>query len=163
MSGATKPSAPWPDTSTRQRPDLNGSNFSRERPRQRTQITNPNAMKCFPPNLTPFPSALHPTCSTKDRLLMWKPATVPPAEGDNPPLLSTANKAHIQEVLTEAYSDSTKGTYGTGLLVFHVYCNKKGIKESQRTPCGQTLLSSFILTLISDYSAQAIENYMYGL
>jgi len=162
-SGETKPSAPWPDNSMRLRPDRNGSNFGRNQFRQRTQTANPNATRHFPPNLTPVPSTLRPICSAKDRLLMWKPMTVPPTEGSNPSPLSTADEARIQEVLAEAYSDSTKGTYGTGLLVFHVYCDKKGIEEAQRTPCGQTLLSGFISTLIGDYSAQAIENYTYGL
>lgn len=79
------------------------------------------------------------------------------------PLLSSNDEERIREVLAAAYSDSTKATYGTGLLVFHVYCDKKGINEAQRTPCSQTLLAGFISTLVGDYSAQAIENYTYGL
>lgn len=113
----------------------------------------------FPPNLTPSPSPLRPICQAKDRLHLWKPT---PSAQDNSPL-PAADEERIREVLVEAYSDSTKVTYGTGLLVFHVFCDKKMVEESQRAPCGQDLLSSFVATLIGDYSAQAIENYTYGL
>ena len=49
------------------------------------------------------------------------------------------------------------------LQTFHIYCQKKGINEAQRTPCGQTLLADFMSTLIGDYSTQAIESYARGL
>ena len=117
----------------------------------------------FPTNLTPTPSPLRPLCSAKDRLRLWRPTTSPHSEGNPNPLLSNADENRIREVLAEAYSDSTKATYGTGLLVFHVFCDQKGVEEAQRAPCGQNLLSAFISTLIGDYSAQAVENYTYGL
>ena len=162
----TKTSMPLPDVSMRRRPHSNGSNFSRDRFGQRnlrTQPTNPHVTRHFPPNLTPIPSPLRPDCPAKDRLCLWIPTTPPHAEHSANPPLSIMDENRIREVLVEAYSDTTKATYGTGLLVFHVFCDKKGIEESQRTPCGQSLLSSFIATLIRDYSAPAIENYTYGL
>lgn len=127
------------------------------------QTTNSSTAGHFPPNLTPFPSTLRPLCSAKDRLRLWKPATPSCATSGAEPLLPTADEERIREVLAEGYSDSTKATYGTGLLVFHVFCDKKEIDELQRAPCSQNLLSSFISTLVGDYSAQAVENYTYGL
>ena len=117
----------------------------------------------YPANLTPIPSPLRPACVAKDRLRLWKPVTPTSQTSDANPPLPPADEKRIQEVLAGAYTDTTKATYGTGLLVFHVFCDKKGIDEPQRAPCGQTLLSNFVATLIGDYSAQAIENYTYGL
>ena len=158
-------STPSPGVSTKQKLHLNGTNFGQDRFRQRqtrTKVTNPNNSGHFPPNLTPSPSPLHPACPVKDRLRLWKPASSNGQNDENPTFL-LADEERIKEVLAEAYSDATKATYGTGLLVFHVFCDKKEIEDSKRTPCRQTLLSGFISTLIGDYSAQAIENYTYGL
>jgi hypothetical protein len=164
--GETTPLTPSPGPSTRPKPRTNETNFGRDNFRQqvtRTEVANSRAVGQFPPNLTPNPSPLRPTCTAKDRLSLWKPAT-PSLETTNAnPLLPSIDENRIREVLAGGYSDSTKATYGTGLLVFHVFCDKKGVEESQRTPCEQTLLAGFISTLIGDYSAQAIKNYTYGL
>ena len=164
--GKTTPLAPLRDTSTRPRPRSNTTNFGGDhfgKRVARTRTANPSTTKHYPPNLTPTPSPLRPTCPSKDRLLLWRPTEHTHwSDGTIPPLPPT-DEERIREVLAEAYSDSTKATYGTGLLVFHVFCDRKGINEIQRAPCGQTLLSNFVSTLIGDYSAQAIENYVYGL
>ena len=162
----TIPSTPSQDASTRPKPRSSTTNFGRDRFEQRitqARTVDPSTTRRYPSNLTPTPSPLRPMCPAKDRLLLWKPTEhTHRSNGADPPLPPT-DEERIREVLVEAYSDSTKTTYGTGLLVFHVFCDRKGIDETQRTPCGQTLLSNFISTLISDYSAQAIENYTYGL
>ena len=161
----TMTSTPQRDTYTRPRPRSNGTNFGRDQFEKRSapgRTTNSDTPGRYPPGLIPVSSLLRPACPAKDRLLLWKPAASANQASSAGPLLPT-DEEHIREVLAEAYSDSTKATYGTGLLVFHVFCDKKGIDEPRRTPCGQTLLSSFISTLIGDYSAQAIENYTYGL
>ena len=150
----------------RRSPPPNSTNFGQNRFEQwsiQSQAQNKNTTRRLPPGLSLTSSPLRPACAAKDRLRLWKPqiSSHPRVNPNNP--LSIADERRIQEVLAEAYSDSTKVTYGTGLLVFHVFCDKKGIEESQRTPCSQTLLSCFISTLIGDYSAQAIENYTYGI
>ena len=144
----------------------NGTNFGQNRLGQRNaqpQTINQDPTSRFPTGLTPIPSPLRPNCEAKNRLLLWKPSPSTRSVTDSNTTLSLNDEERIREVLAGAYSDSTKATYGTGLLVFHVYCDKKGIGEQQRVPCGQTLLAGFVSTLIGDYSAQAIENYTYGL
>ena len=154
------------DISTESRSRTNGTNFGRNRFGERSaqpQTTNRAPTSHFPPGLTPIPSPLRPNCEVKNRLLLWKPPSSARSVTDGNATLPSNDEERIREVLAGAYSDSTKATYGTGLLVFQVYCDKKGISEQQRVPCGQTLLAGFISTLIGDYSAQAIENYTYGL
>ena len=159
-------STPSRDVSTEPRSRTNGTNFGQNRLGERsTQLQTINRVPTsrFPPGLTPIPSPLRPNCEAKDRLLLWKPPSSAHSVIDSDTALPSNDEERIQEVLAGAYSDSTKATYGTGLLVFQVYCDKKGISEQRRVPCGQTLLAGFISTLIGDYSAQAIENYTYGL
>lgn len=155
-----------PDASTKPKLRSNGTNFGQNRfGQQRAQMraTGTNTVGNYPPDLTPAPSPLRPHCPAKDRLRLWKPiATVKQTNGTDPPLL-IADEERVREVLAAAYSDSTKATYGTGLLAFHVFCDKKGVDEQHRAPCGQSLLANFISILIGDYSAKAIENYTYGL
>jgi hypothetical protein len=164
--GLKTTSTKLPDVYTRPKPRPNGTKFGQDtfgRRNAQAQTTNLGSACRYPPNLTPIPSTLRPACIAKHRLSLWKPATPPPQASIQNHLLHSVDEARIREVLSEAYSDSTKVTYGTGLLVFHVYCDKKEISEPQRAPIGQTLLAGFISTLIGDYSAQAIENYTYGL
>ena len=154
------------DTSTRPRPHSNITNFGRDHFGQRItqkQTVVPSAMRRYPPNLTPTPSPLCPTCPAKDRLLLWKLTEHTHRSNNTNPPLPPTNKECIREVLTEAYSNSTKAMYGTGILVFHVFCDRKGINKTQRAPCEQTPLSNFISTLIGNYLAQAIKNYTYSL
>ncbi|KAF8811088.1 hypothetical protein BYT27DRAFT_7252816 [Phlegmacium glaucopus] len=58
---------------------------------------------------------------------------------------------------------TTRETYSSGLLVFHVYCNKKMIAEEQRAPASPILIASFISTLSGIYSGSAISNYVFGI
>ncbi|OCH85828.1 hypothetical protein OBBRIDRAFT_283044, partial [Obba rivulosa] len=53
--------------------------------------------------------------------------------------------------------------FGTGLLVWHVYCDKKNVPEAQRAPASQTLLSGFLATLAGAYAGGSIANYLYGV
>jgi hypothetical protein len=77
--------------------------------------------------------------------------------------LSKSDLQRILEVTSRAYAESTAGTYGTGLLVFHVFCDQKDIPEAQHTPANHLLLSSFIATLAGAYSGKTITNYLYGI
>ena len=161
----TMPSIPSPDISTKPKPRTNGFNLGQnhvERPISSAQATNLDPTRHPLLQFTSIPSPLRPDCEAKHRLFRWRPpAPFPQTSSDL--ILPSIDEDRIRLVLAEAYSDSTKATYGTGLQTFHAFCNMKGISESQRTPCGPNLLASFIATLIGQYSAQAIENYTYGL
>ena len=69
----------------------------------------------------------------------------------------------VMDVMAHAWTESTRETYGTGLLMYHVFCDKKSIPEPQRAPAGSILLQSFIASMAGSYSGAAISNYIWGI
>ncbi|KIJ05866.1 hypothetical protein PAXINDRAFT_92842, partial [Paxillus involutus ATCC 200175] len=69
----------------------------------------------------------------------------------------------IYDVIAHAWADSTKETYGSGLLAFHVFCDNRNIPESERAPAIPSIISAFISTLAGSYSGSAISNYINGV
>lgn len=61
------------------------------------------------------------------------------------PILSTAELDRIHNVLTRAWTVSTRQTYGADLLVFYVFFNMKQIPKSRRGPASETSYSLFSL------------------
>jgi hypothetical protein len=80
-----------------------------------------------------------------------------------PTNLEEGDLTRIEEVLQETFAPNTRSTYGTGLLMFHIFCDHKGIGEEHRAPINQTVLSSFISTLAGTYGGNTIRNYVYGI
>lgn len=58
---------------------------------------------------------------------------------------------------------STKETYGTGLLAFHVFCDQKGIPEAECAPVNSTIMTAFLASLAGSYSGSTISNYLCGV
>lgn len=110
-------------------------------------------------DLTPIPSALRPHCLAKERLRFWRPRTTQPL---GPPGSET-DLARILDVMSHAWEEGTRESYGSGLLVFHVFCDKKGVPEHDRAPVSQLLLSTFISHLAGSYSGKTLKNYFYGI
>jgi hypothetical protein len=77
--------------------------------------------------------------------------------------LSFADQRRIPEVMIHAWEEDTRETYGSGLLVFHVFCDSNGTSESDRAPASQPLLSAFVANLAASYSGRTISNYFYGV
>jgi hypothetical protein len=69
----------------------------------------------------------------------------------------------IQDVMCLAWADSTHESYGSGLLVFHVYCDSRSIPELDRAPASSVLISAFITFAAGSYSGKTIANYVYGV
>lgn len=109
------------------------------------------------------PSTFRPPCKAKDRLLLWTPVkTRSPADSNF--LLSHKDVDHIREILDlGAWADSTKETYGTGLLAFHTFCDSRNIPDAHRAPANPSLISAFISALAGSYSASAVSNYLSGV
>ena len=108
---------------------------------------------------------MRPNCPAGDRIRQWKPATARNTLDDNgqPTNLVEDDLNRIQDVLQETYAPKTRSTYGTGLLVFHVFCDEKDIEEEHRAPVNPTVLASFISNLVGTYGGDAIRNYVYGV
>jgi len=66
-------------------------------------------------------------------------------------------------VLANAYAESTLSTYNTGLLIYHVFCDRKGIAEEHRAPADKKLMASFIATIAGVYAGSSIANYVHGI
>lgn len=119
----------------------------------------------YSPSLTPLPSSLRPQCPARDRLYLWSPTTPrspKDAQGNRLPL-SQAEVEKIRDVMVHAFADSTRETYGSGLLVFHVFCDSKSIPEDQRAPASRILISSFITEMAGHYSGKTVSNYVHGV
>ncbi|KIK74672.1 hypothetical protein PAXRUDRAFT_19643 [Paxillus rubicundulus Ve08.2h10] len=69
----------------------------------------------------------------------------------------------IYDVISHAWAKSTKETYGSGLLVFHVFYDSKSIPEAYRAPANSELISAFLSALAGLYSGSTISNYLHGI
>ena len=112
--------------------------------------------------LTPLQSPFRPHCLARERILLWKPH-IPRPEHDREFGVSREDLTRIGDVISHAWTENTRQTYGTGLLIYHVFCDKKQLPEPQRVPATPMLLSTFVSTLAGSYSGKAISNYLYGV
>ena len=113
-------------------------------------------------HLMPIPSHLRPHCLAKDRLRLWAPA--PLALGHtHTPGISEAEQVHVKDTMLHAWEEDTRVSYGAGLLMWHCFCDVKGIPESERAPTSQALLSAFVAHLASAYSGKTIAGYVNGV
>ncbi|KAN0084277.1 hypothetical protein V8E55_007781, partial [Tylopilus felleus] len=115
----------------------------------------------YPSNLTPALSDLRPHCAAKDRLEKWLPHL------DSLSLLGPPATLELQErvktVTLQGWAESTRATYGAGLLVYHVFCDSREVLEKDRTPAKAALVASFVSALAGSLSGKAIHNYIYGV
>ena len=126
-------------------------------PTTRPRLTKPSA---YNPSLSPLPSPLRPHCLAKDRLRLWKPSLDVLSHHSSVP---EDDLSHVFEVMLNAWADSTRETYSAGILVYHVYCNVRGLPEDQRAPASQHVITSFVASLAGSYSGSTINNYIHGI
>ena len=65
--------------------------------------------------------------------------------------------------MANTWSQSTHEAYGSGLLVWHVHCDKRSIPELLHAPVHHSYIASFIASLAGSYSRSTITNYLYRL
>lgn len=97
----------------------------------------------YPKNLALTPSILRPHCMAKDRLHEWLPLNVQRQDAQSRDSLPLDDQRRVAEVMMRAWEEDTRETYGSGLLVYHVFCDSKGTPEAERAPASQPLLSAF--------------------
>lgn len=127
---------------------------------------SPNRPAPYSPDLTPAPSPLRPHCLARDRLRLWKPSSsrhTRDSDGRLVGSLSEQDLSRIFEVTASSWADSTREAYGSGLLVYHIFCDSKAIPEDQPAPASPILITAFIASLAGSYSGNAISNYLYGV
>lgn len=115
--------------------------------------------------LTPLPSALRPHCLARDRLRLWTPAASRSRTDHtgSPVELSDSDVDRILQVIAHSHAPNTRECYGSGLLVFHIFCDSRNIPESQRCPASSILVLAFLAGCAGMYSGKTLENYFYGI
>ncbi|KAJ8589431.1 hypothetical protein M405DRAFT_933490 [Rhizopogon salebrosus TDB-379] len=137
------------------------------------QLLNPNSVISstllnYRPRLTPLPSQLRPHCLARDRLRLWIPAgdkSRQSARAPNAPNhdITDAQLERISDVIDSSWAQCTKVSYGTGLLVFHVFCDAHNVAEDKRCSVAPNLLLAFLSSCAGSYSGSALSNYAAGL
>jgi hypothetical protein len=65
--------------------------------------------------------------------------------------------------MLHAWEEETRLSYGAGLLMWHCFCDSKGLPEAERAPASQALLSAFVAHMASAYSGKTISSYLPGV
>lgn len=78
-------------------------------------------------------------------------------------MLSEQDLSRVFEVMAGSWAESTREAYGSGLLVYHVFCDTRSIPEDQRAPASSVLIAAFIASLAGSHSGSSISNYLYGI
>ncbi|VDB90673.1 unnamed protein product [Peniophora sp. CBMAI 1063] len=134
---------------------------SHQRPSRRPEkrVSRPRP---YPAKLPLVSSELRPRVLARDRLRLWKPGCSPhvPVAYDNVPLpFSDADIQRVCDLLDIAFSEKVLESYGSGLLHYHVFCDKKKVPEDQRAPASVDLLRFFIASLAGSYREGTIRSY----
>ena len=100
------------------------------------------------------PRLLRPDVIASERLEKWLPAIQ--TRSNLPSDLLDKQK----QLSLSAFATSTKATYGTGLLKYHMYCDTIALPEVYRAPCTTNIVAGFITFLSGSYSKSAISNFL---
>ncbi|KAG1891648.1 uncharacterized protein F5891DRAFT_899438, partial [Suillus fuscotomentosus] len=108
---------------------------------------------------------LRPHCLARDRLRLWTPATPRSREDHSGSIvaLSDDDVNRIFAVLAHSHAVGTRECYGSGLLVYHVFCDSCNIPETQCCPASSFLLLAFVASCAGLYSGRTLENYFYSV
>ena len=72
--------------------------------------------------------------------MSWIPVNLPLALGEQAP--SEAECRRVKETMIHAWEEEMRALYGVGLLMWHCFCDSKGVLEKERAPVKQSLLRS---------------------
>ncbi|KAF5372755.1 hypothetical protein D9615_010129 [Tricholomella constricta] len=109
------------------------------------------------------PSPYRPLVPADQRLLLWTAPQSTVAQND----INSQIPADFQPLLytrfLDSLSDSTRQSYGAGLLHFTQFCDRLRIPEDQRMPASDLLISAFIADASGSHSGNCIRNWLNGL
>ena len=90
---------------------------------------------------------------------MWVPTSTHPVPPNN--VTANANKQEwVKDTMLHTWEEDTCTMYGTGLLIWPCFCDKKGISEWGKVPASQALLSAFVTHMATTYTGKTISNYL---
>jgi hypothetical protein len=116
----------------------------------------------YPQNLTPAPSELHPHCLARDHLRQWLPPPECPTTFTGP-AISIEEREQVKDTMVHTWEEDTRTSYGSGLLMWHCFCDAKGMLESEQALATQGMLSAFVAHLATAYSGRTIACYLSGI
>ncbi|KAK0448168.1 hypothetical protein EV421DRAFT_1889523 [Armillaria borealis] len=96
-------------------------------------------------------ATLHPHCLARERLIKWRP----PSPRADAPYIS-------EDDLTRVFY-KTLETYGSGLLLYHIFCDVRNIPDDARCPASAKIISSFLATMAGNYASGTLSNYLHGV
>ncbi|KZT39753.1 hypothetical protein SISSUDRAFT_959187, partial [Sistotremastrum suecicum HHB10207 ss-3] len=112
-------------------------------------------------------SPLRPHCHARDRLRLWRPiqsqSQRDPEKNLVRTLVSDEDLDRILAVMSAGWAPSTRECYGSGLLVYHVFCDNRDVEEQDRCPADMVLILSFISACTGLYSGGTLTNYVYAV
>jgi hypothetical protein len=73
--------------------------------------------------------------------------------------LTDVDQRRIQVIKFRGLARTTRKMYSSGLLLYHVFCNSRGVSEALHAPASTNLIEVFLASIIGAYSASAISNY----
>ncbi|EKM75244.1 hypothetical protein AGABI1DRAFT_46754 [Agaricus bisporus var. burnettii JB137-S8] len=121
----------------------------------------------YPAALTPLPSNLRPHVAAVNRLREWKPyrphSNLSQDEADTGLDVDDPEAVRVKDLKELAWDESTRSVYGSGLLVYHVFCDARNTPEEERAPISRGVLESFVAAMAGSYSSSAINNYICGI
>lgn len=130
-----------------------------------SSTTTSSVPRPYQPSLQPRTSSLRPHCLARDRLRLWVPESSRPCldSSGSTVVLSDADLDRILCVIAHSHSPNTRECYGSGLLVYHVFCDSRDVPEIQRCPASSVLLLAFLASCAGLYSGATLDNYFYGI
>ncbi|KAJ6451691.1 hypothetical protein DFH09DRAFT_964839 [Mycena vulgaris] len=140
----------WLNSSPTTEPKLKarGSRSSRPRP--------------YPSRLLLRPSFLRPLCFAGERLYKWRPTTSR-FDRQTSGAVPEVDLINVTNILSYSWADGTLETYGSGLLVYHCFCDSRSIADVHRAPTSADLLAAFLAAAAGSYAGKTLEGYLSGV
>ncbi len=110
-------------------------------------------------SLTLHASQWHPHCLARERLIKWRPVS----PQTNAPHLTDNDFIRVFRVLSFSWADKTLETYDSGLLLYYVFCDMRGIPDDAHCPANPKILSSFLALMARNYASGTLFSYLHGL
>ncbi|KAF8962778.1 hypothetical protein BDZ97DRAFT_1662452, partial [Flammula alnicola] len=122
--------------------------------------------KPYKPGLVPATANNRPHCLCTDRIHLWLPVAPNPASAPVGYALSSPDiAARVLDLLSLAWTAETRSGYGTGLLVFHVFCDGKvpPVPDHLRGPASEALILEFIASCAASFAGDSVSVYVNGV
>ncbi|KAF5386587.1 hypothetical protein D9615_001701 [Tricholomella constricta] len=97
------------------------------------------------------------------RLLLWTTPHPHLAQSSYDALIPVEYQAKIFQGLFDSLSESTRTSYGAGLLRFTQFCDRLHISENLRMPVPDILISAFVADAFGTCTSDCIRNWLHGL